>query len=71
MAIKILSKYIIHQATIYKNVNYLKSTQIIQQMVFWPLCHIFPDPIIWPNYLNRLQMIISKSGKIKSFNFCN
>lgn len=46
MAIKILSKYIIHQATIYRNVNYLKSTQIFQQMVFWPPCHIFPDPII-------------------------
>lgn len=57
MAIKILSKYIIHQATIYKNVNYLKSTQIIQQMVFWPLCHIFPDPII--SKVEKLRALIS------------
>lgn len=68
MAIKILSKYIIHQATIYRNVNYLKSTHadfptdgILTSLSYFS----------WPNYLNRLQMIISKSGKIKGSDFYN
>lgn len=60
MAIKILSKYIIHQATIYKNVNYLKiNPDYPTDGILTPLSYFS-----WPNYLNRLQMIISKSGKI-------